>query len=243
MQIESLSPSPAKAVQELSDYNWRSPEARQKYDQIKKGPARPGDARPAVRGDETGPENATTKTVRRSTRCSTISTIRWTNTQEDRIPHKISQDFMAKHWASTSLENPRNVDELLDSLATKRGGRPALPQQRLRPEQRAELDALAQQAFSSPQLMRALNRLDSHLRAARPGEDWDGSSEFSGDNPLGMGQGAQALADIAELSNWPSNCRRAIRAPAWTTSTSMPSPASWVRGRRGRPHTGRPGTR
>jgi uncharacterized protein with von Willebrand factor type A (vWA) domain len=34
MQIESLSPSPAKAVQELSDYDWRSPEARQKYDQI-----------------------------------------------------------------------------------------------------------------------------------------------------------------------------------------------------------------
>jgi uncharacterized protein with von Willebrand factor type A (vWA) domain len=47
--------------------------------------------------------------------------------------------------------------------------------------------------------MQALSRLDSHLRAARPGEDWDGSAEFSGDNPLGMGQGAQAMADIAEL--------------------------------------------
>jgi uncharacterized protein with von Willebrand factor type A (vWA) domain len=27
----------------------------------------------------------------------------------------------------------------------------------------------------------------------------DGSSEFAGDNPLGMGEGAQALSDIAEL--------------------------------------------
>ena len=35
LQIESLSPSPAKAVQELSDYQWRSPQAREKYDQIK----------------------------------------------------------------------------------------------------------------------------------------------------------------------------------------------------------------
>src|SRR6195952_1447489 len=35
LQMESLSPSPAKAVQELADYDWRSPEARQKYDQIK----------------------------------------------------------------------------------------------------------------------------------------------------------------------------------------------------------------
>ena len=30
----ALPPSPAKAVQELSDYDWRSDEARQKYDQI-----------------------------------------------------------------------------------------------------------------------------------------------------------------------------------------------------------------
>src|SRR5690606_19264513 len=35
MQIESLSPSPAKAVQELADYQWRSLEGRQKYEQIR----------------------------------------------------------------------------------------------------------------------------------------------------------------------------------------------------------------
>ena len=35
LQLESLSPSPAKAVQELSEYDWRSDEARQKYEQIK----------------------------------------------------------------------------------------------------------------------------------------------------------------------------------------------------------------
>src|SRR5438105_329409 len=69
----------------------------------------------------------------------------------------------------------------------------------LSPEQRAELDALAQQAFGSPSLMQALNRLDSHLQAARPGEDWTGSEQFSGDNPFGMGEGTQALADIGEL--------------------------------------------
>ncbi len=47
--------------------------------------------------------------------------------------------------------------------------------------------------------MNALNRLDGHLQAARPGEDWTGSSRFSGDDPMGMGEGTQALADIAEL--------------------------------------------
>ena len=35
MRMESLPPSPAKAVQELADYEWRSSEAREKYEQIK----------------------------------------------------------------------------------------------------------------------------------------------------------------------------------------------------------------
>src|SRR5690348_14187456 len=35
LQLDSLSPSPAKAVQELSEYDWRSQEAREKYEQIK----------------------------------------------------------------------------------------------------------------------------------------------------------------------------------------------------------------
>ena len=95
-------------------------------------------------------------------------------------------------------ENPQNIDELLDSLA-KRAAAAQRFRNSLSAEQRAELDALAQQAFGSPSLMNALNRLDAHLQAARPGEDWTGSQRFSGDDPLGMGEGAQALADIAEL--------------------------------------------
>ncbi len=95
-------------------------------------------------------------------------------------------------------ENPRNVEELLDSLA-KRAAAAQRFRNSLSQEQRDELDALAQQAFGSPALMRALDRLDAHLQAARPGEDWTGSQQFSGDNPFGMGEGTQALADIAEL--------------------------------------------
>jgi len=107
------------------------------------------------------------------------------------------QNFMDKH-GEFFPENPQNVEELLDSLA-KRAAAAQRFRNSLSPDQRAELDALAQQAFGSPALMQALDRLDSHLQAARPGEDWDGSSQFSGDNPLGMGEGAQALSDIGEL--------------------------------------------
>ncbi len=196
LQIESLAPSPAKAVQELSGYDWRSTEARQKYEQIKDLLGREMlDQRFA--GMKQALENATDEDRQAvNEMLDDLNDLlekhsRGEDTSQD------FEDFMAKHGQHFP-ENPRNVEELLDSLARR-----AAAAQRFRnslsAEQRAELDALAQQAFGSPQLMNALNRLDSQLRAARPGEDWSGSSEFSGDNPMGMGQATQALADIAEL--------------------------------------------
>ncbi|MGY4711118.1 VWA domain-containing protein [Mycolicibacterium sp. CBM1] len=196
LQIESLSPSPAKAVEELSDYNWRSPEARQKYDQIKDLLGREMlDQRFA--GMKKALENATDE--ERQAVNEMLDALNELLDKHSRGEDSAEdfQNFMRKH-GHYFPENPRNVDELLDSLA-KRAAAAQRFRNSLTPDQRAELDALAQQAFGSPELMNALNRLDSHLQAARPAEDWDGSSEFSGDDPMGMGEGTQALADIAEL--------------------------------------------
>jgi uncharacterized protein with von Willebrand factor type A (vWA) domain len=196
MQIESLSPSPAKAVQELSDYSWRSPEARQRYEQIKDLLGREMlDQRFA--GMKQALENASDEDRQAVNEMLDDLNELLDKHSRGEDSHEDFENFMAKHGQHFP-ENPRNVEELLDSLA-KRAAAAQRFRNSLSAEQRAELDALAQQAFGSPQLMQALSRLDSHLQAARPGEDWNGSAEFSGDNPLGMGQGAQAMADIAEL--------------------------------------------
>ncbi|HOB50758.1 MAG TPA: VWA domain-containing protein [Mycobacterium sp.] len=196
LQIASLSPSPAKAVQELGEYNWRSAEAREKYDRIKDLLGREMlDQRFA--GMKQALENATDEDRQAvNEMLDDLNALLDKHARGEDTPQDF-ENFMAKHGRHFP-ENPRNVEELLDSLAQR-----AAAAQRFRnslsPEQRAELDALAQQAFGSPKLMESLSRLDARLRAARPREDWDGSAEFSGDNPLGMGAGAQALADIAEL--------------------------------------------
>jgi uncharacterized protein with von Willebrand factor type A (vWA) domain len=196
LQLDSLSPSPAKAVQELSGYDWRSSEAREKYDQIKDLLGREMlDQRFA--GMKQALEGATDEDRQRVTEMlDDLNELldkhaRGADTQQD------FEDFMNKH-GEFFPENPRNVEELLDSLA-KRAAAAQRFRNSLSPDQRAELDALAQQAFGSPALIQALDRLDAHLQVARPGEDWEGSAQFSGDNPLGMGAGAQALADIGEL--------------------------------------------
>ena len=196
LQLDALPASPAKAVQELSDYDWRSPEARQKYEQIKDLLGREMlDQRFA--GMKQALEGATDEDRQRvNDMLDDLNDLldkhaRGEDTRQD------FEDFMDKH-GEFFPENPRNVEELLDSLA-KRAAAAQRFRNSLSPDQRAELDALAQQAFGSPALMQALNRLDAHLQAARPGEDWTGSEQFSGDNPFGMGEGTQAISDIAEL--------------------------------------------
>lgn len=196
LQLDALPPSPAKAVQELSQYRWRSGEAREKYDQIKDLLGRELlDQRFA--GMKQALEGATDEDRRRvNEMLDDLNGLLDKHARGEDTPQDF-QDFMDKH-GEFFPENPRNVEELLDSLA-KRAAAAQRFRNSLSQEQRDELDALAQQAFGSPSLMQALSRLDSHLQAARPGEDWTGSEQFSGDNPFGMGEGTQALADIAEL--------------------------------------------
>ncbi len=196
LRLESLSASPAKAVQELSEYDWRSSAGREKYEQIKDLLGREMlDQRFA--GMKQALENASDEDRQRVNEMLDDLNDLLDKHARGADSQKDFEEFMAKHGRFFP-ENPKNVDELLDSLANR-----AAAAQRFRnslsEQQRVELDALAQQAFGSPILMNALSHLDGHLQAARPGEDWTGSQRFAGGDPLGMGEGAQALADIAEL--------------------------------------------
>ncbi|WHU45798.1 VWA domain-containing protein [Gordonia sp. L191] len=196
MQIGSLPASTAQAVEELSDYQWRSPEAQQDYDKIKDLLGRELlDQRFA--GMKEALEGATDADRQRvSEMLSDLNDLlNAHNRGED--TSQAFDEFMDKH-GEYFPENPRNTEELIDSLAQ----RAAAAQQfynSLTPEQRAELDQLAQQAFGSPDLMSQLAQMDSALRQARPGLDWDNAQEFSGDQQMGLGEGATALRDISEL--------------------------------------------
>ncbi|BBZ30205.1 hypothetical protein MMAD_45000 [Mycolicibacterium madagascariense] len=196
LQLEALPPSPAKAVSELSEYDWRSDEARQKYEQIKDLMGREM-LEQRFAGMKDALENATDEDRQRvNDMLDDLNELLDKHAQGTDSPEDF-QEFMAKH-GEFFPENPKNVDELLDSLA-KRAAAAQRFRNSLSADQRAELDALAQQAFGSPSLQNALNKLDAHLQSARPGEDWQGSERFKGDNPMGMGEGAQAMADIGEL--------------------------------------------
>ncbi|MDJ0393941.1 VWA domain-containing protein [Rhodococcus sp. G-MC3] len=198
MQIGDLSPSTAQAVQELADYDWRSSDSRENYEKIKDLLGREMlDQRFA--GMKNALKNATDEDRQAiSEMLKDLNELLAKHNQGEDSDEDF-QNFMRKHGQHFP-ENPQNVDELLDSLAER-----AAAAQRLRnslsPEQRAELDALAQQAFGDSNLLQQLDQLDQNLQQARPGEDWDGSQNFRGENGMGLGDGTGALQDIADLEN------------------------------------------
>ncbi|MFW0795667.1 VWA domain-containing protein [Gordonia sp. CPCC 205515] len=196
MQIGSLPASTAQAVEELSDYNWRSPQAREDYEKIKDLLGRELlDQRFA--GMKEALEGANEQDRQRISEMLTdLNQLLDAHNRGEDTTEQFSE-FMDKH-GDFFPENPRNTEELIDSLAQ----RAAAAQQfynSLTPEQRAELDQLAQQAFGSPDLMNQLAQMDSALRQARPGLDWDNAQSFSGEQQMGLGEGAAALRDISEL--------------------------------------------
>jgi uncharacterized protein with von Willebrand factor type A (vWA) domain len=198
MRIQNLPPSTAAAVAELSDYPWRSGQAREDYERIKDllG-SELLDQRFA--GMKQALENATDED-----RARVAEMLRDLN--ELLAAHRAGQDttehfeqFMDRH-GDFFAERPQNVEELLDALAA----RAAAAQRMLNSmteEQRAELMSLSQHAFGSPELMEGLARLDDNLRALRPGEDWSGSEQFEGDRGLGLGDGTGVLQEIADLDD------------------------------------------
>jgi len=196
-QLDALPAGTAAAVRELQDYDWRSPEAREKYEQIKDLVGRELlDSR--FEGMKDALQSTTPEDVERIREMlADLNSLLAAHAQGRPDVPQLFDEFMAKH-GEFFPENPRDVEELIDALAA----RAAAAQRMLNsmsPEQRDELMSLAQQAFGDPRLAGELAQLDAQLQALRPGEDWTSAEDFRGDEPLGMGAGARAMTDLAEL--------------------------------------------
>ncbi len=196
-QLDALPAGTAAAVRELAEYDWQSPQARQKYEEIREllGKELLGSR---FEGMKEALQNTTPEDVARvNEMLADLNALLAAHAQDRPDVDQLFEQFMNKH-GEFFPENPRTVDELIDALA-RRAAAAQRMMNSMTPEQRAELAQLSQQAFGSPELSQQLSQLDSQLQALRPGEDWYSGERMSGDDPLGLAEGAKAMNDLAEL--------------------------------------------
>jgi uncharacterized protein with von Willebrand factor type A (vWA) domain len=195
-QLDALPDDPARAVRELSEYQWRSDEARQAYEEIK-DLLRREVLDSQFRGMRDALRGATQEDMARIREM--ISALNDMLEADARGEHTQEQfDRFMEQYGEFFPENPADLAELVDTLARR-----AAAQQRLldslSDEQRQELSDLMAGAMGDAGLASELERLQQGLRAARPDLRWGGRERMNGDRPLGLGDATGALQEIADL--------------------------------------------
>ncbi|MFI5719889.1 hypothetical protein [Nocardia sp. NPDC051750] len=196
MQLDALPSSTAGAVRELGEYQWRSETGRENYRKIRDLLGQEL-LESRFQGMKEALQNTTPQDVERVRRMmSDLNELLAAHARGEDTTGQFAE-FMAEH-GEFFPENPRNTEELIDSLAA----RAAAAQRMLNSmseEQRAELNELLGQAFGDPALAQQISELDANLRSLRPGEDWESGRRFRGEDPLGMGEAVAAMQDLGEL--------------------------------------------
>ncbi|SBT68579.1 Uncharacterized protein, contains von Willebrand factor type A (vWA) domain [Micromonospora sediminicola] len=194
--LDNLPGSTARAVAELEGYEWASAEARQTYQRILDG----------LRGEVleqrfAGLRDAARAAADPAAQRQLAEMMRDLNDLLAR--HARSEDttdafaeFMRRH-GEFFPERPRDVDELVDVLARRAAAGERLMRS-LSDRQREELAGLMRQSLGD-RLAGELSQLDEHLRSLRPDLNWRRGERVRGDQPLGYGEAAGALDEIAEL--------------------------------------------
>ena len=195
-ELDQLPNDTARAVRQLSDYQWRSPEAAASYEEIR-DLLRREVLDTQFRGMRDALAGAGSEQMQRmrdmlaDLNAMLEADARGEDTQER------FDEFMGR-YGDFFPENPRNLEELVDSLARRAAAASRLMAS-LSPEQRAELASLAQAALGDLGMEYELDRLGQALRQRRPDLPWGERAAMGGDQPMGLGDATSALEELADV--------------------------------------------
>jgi uncharacterized protein with von Willebrand factor type A (vWA) domain len=195
-ELDALPQQTSRAVRELSEYEWRSPEARAAYDEIQ-DLLRSEVLDSQFRGMKDALQNGDPETQQRiKDMLGSLNDMLDADARGEDVTEQFEQ-FM-QNYGDFFPDNPQNLEELVDSLARRAAAAQRLMNS-LSPEQQAELAGLMQQAMQDSGLAGQMGRLSDQLRARRPELNWSGRQRMGGDTPLGLGDATTALEESADL--------------------------------------------
>jgi uncharacterized protein with von Willebrand factor type A (vWA) domain len=197
-ELDQLPPEVARAVRQLADYQWRSPEAAATYEQIR-DLLRREVLDSQFRGMRDALAGASPEELQRiRDMIADLNAMLEADARGEDTQRQF-EEFMER-YGDMFPENPRSLEELVDALARRAAAASRLAAS-LTPEQRAELAALSESVLGDLGLQYELDRLGRALRSRRPDLSWDRGAPMDGEEPLGLGDATTALEELADLES------------------------------------------
>ncbi len=205
-QLDLLPPDLAGQVAALREYDFLSPQARERFERLLDDLRRELLAGrfnrvAAALGDLAPPDLQRFKDM--------LAALNRMLDQRARGEEPDFEGFMGR-YGEFFPGRPETLDELLEQLAHQMAAMSALLNS-MTPEQRAELEALSRQLLEDDLDLRwQLDQLGRHLRAQFPRAGWDRGYELGGVDPLGMVEAAELMERLGQLDQLEHLLRSAI---------------------------------
>ena len=199
MQLDLLPPDLAGQVRELSEYEFTSSEARERFDELM-DKLRQQLMQSYFNQMSGALQDVSPEQMQRMK--DMLSALNQMLEQRANGQEPDFESFM-QQFGDFFPGNPQSLDELLEQMAEQMAAMQAMLNS-MTPEQRAQLQGLAEQLLEDMDLRWQVDQLGEHLRGLFPQMGWDRKYNFSGQDPLGFAEAAQLmdkLGDIDQLEN------------------------------------------
>jgi len=197
--LDALPDDVPRAMQELANYEWRSPEARETFRQMQE----------RLRRDVVDQQFAgLTRSVQDmsdpATQAAMAEMMSDLNDlldahREGRATEEDYQEFLDKH-RDFFPDAPETLEEFIDEMARQSAAMQRMLES-MSPEQRAELAEAMQQALSDMGLQEQMARLQENLQTLRPEFSRSRGPALSGEGSMGLPDATRALAEMGDLES------------------------------------------
>src|ERR1700759_4487175 len=198
--LDALPADTAQAIRQLADYDWRSPAARQTFEQLK-DLLRSDVLDSQFRGMRQVMQNPDPQAMQRVK--DMLADLNEMMAADARGEHTQADfDQFMERYGDMFPDRPQNLEELVDSLISRMAAAERLLRS-LSDKRRKKLAQLMANALEDAGLAAEMARLADALRSRRPELDrtgMTGSVQMSGEEPLGLGDATTALAELADLA-------------------------------------------
>ncbi len=199
LQLDLMAPDLAGQVRELQNYEFTSSEAREKFEQLL-DTLRQQLTQQYVDQVTDGVQDMSPPDIERLK--DMMADLNQMLEQRKQGQEPDFAEFMEKH-GDFFPEDPESLDELLEIMAQRMAAAQAMLNS-MTPEQRQQLQDLSNQLLEDMDLRWQADQLGQNLQEAFPEQGWGQQYDFSGQDPLGMGQAQslfEQLGDIDQLEN------------------------------------------